>query len=266
VKLWKTRLRLERAEMHRARFAELWHAFLEQDDPYAVIVRVEGDGHGVIEAWPNGLPSDELGLEFGELLYQLRAALDSLVYEVAIIDSGKDPPPDAERLEFPILPSKSSFDNAARKIRPLTDQHREMIESVQTYQAANQPPAMQIIAATLESINDLARKDRHRSLRVIASWTSNKNPQIETLPDGCRVEWITATPDGPLGDDGVVARFKIDGWRSDMELEANPNLAIDVTIDDAAPPTHDADTLSRRVRMMIVVVEEIIKGFEKTLP
>ena len=49
---------------------------------------MEDDGSGYIAVWPNDAPMDEISLEFGELLYQLRATLDSLVYELAIIDSG----------------------------------------------------------------------------------------------------------------------------------------------------------------------------------
>ena len=77
--------------MHHREIAEIWEAFLQKDEPYSTVVYVDHDGEGRISVYANDLP-DELSLEFGELLYQLRATLDSLVYELAIIDSGQDPP------------------------------------------------------------------------------------------------------------------------------------------------------------------------------
>jgi hypothetical protein len=61
-----------------------------------------------------------------------------------------------------------------------------------------------------------------------------------------------------------VASFKIANWRPGLHLEANPNCAIDITVEDAAPPIHDEDTLAARSRLMIACVSEVIRGFEKT--
>jgi hypothetical protein len=264
MQLERTRARIERAEMHYREFGKVWNAFVGQDEPYSPFVRIDSHGEGIIYVDPNGLPAKELALEFGEMLYQLRAALDSLVYEVAVLDSGQDPPPDAKKLEFPIRGSKASFDQAAWKIAPLTDQHRDMIESIQPYDPGQRTEAQRLMGETLQVINDLARKDRHRGLRVIAFWGSNKNPQIGTLPPGCTLERLTTTPDGLLERESEVARFKIDGWRGGLEIEANPNLTIDVTVEDAPPPRNDTDTLSDRSRQMIAVVRVTIEGFEET--
>jgi len=60
--------------------------------------------------------------------------------------------------------------------------------------------------------------------------------------------------------------------RPPRNLVANPNLTIDVTIDEPIPPLHlllrdeeGDDSLSRFVRLMIAVVENVIRGFEETL-
>lgn len=265
LELRRPRARLERAKVHQREFGKVWNSFISQDDPYVPIVTVDDHGEGVIYIDPDeALPREELALQFGEMLYQLRAALDSLVYEVAILDSGEDPPPDAENLEFPIRTSEESFDNAAWKFRPLSDQHSFMVKSIQPYDVGERAEGERLAAQTLHELHDLARKDRHRGIRVIASWISNKNPQID-LPAGCSLEWLKVTPDGVLEDEGEVARFKVRGWHPDLELQANPNCAIDVTVEDAAPPADDADTLSARARMMIAIVSEVIRGFEETL-
>ncbi|HET8814108.1 MAG TPA: hypothetical protein VFM51_04055 [Solirubrobacterales bacterium] len=263
--LSRPRVRLDRAKVHSQKFGEVWHSFVKEEEPYYPIVTTDDDGEGTIFVRAsNSFPGEQLSLHFGEMLYQLRAALDSLVYEVAILDSGCDPPPNEEQLEFIIRDSAEKFDNAAWKIKPLSDQHRAMIHSVQPYDIDQRGEAEAIVASALNELNDLARKDRHRGLRVIASWISNKNPSIETLPPGCSLEWLKVTEDGLLKEEGEVASFKIRGWLPEHELEANPNCAIDVAIEDAGPPLHDGDTLFSRTRMMIGCVSEVIRGFEES--
>jgi len=270
--LAQPRLRLEQAKAHRARIAELWNGFLNRDEPYLVGVHVDDDGHGVIEVFPNDPPPplDEISLEFGELLYQLRATLDSLVYELAIIDSGQDPPPDAEKLEFPIRSTQAAFDQVAWKIAPLSDHHRSMIGGIQPYAVPNQSDGNRLAGHALDLLNDWARKDRHRGLHVVASWAANKNPLFEP-PEGCTVHSVVVTPDGPLEEQCEVASFCVAGWQRGMSFVANPNLTIDVSLNDPIPSLDhnifdtDEETLTNHVLLMIIVVDTVIEGFEETL-
>jgi hypothetical protein len=264
----RPRARLERAKVHHTEFGRIWNEFIDGDDsePYFPILTVESDGEGVlyIEDDP-AFPGDQLALHFGEMLYQLRAALDSLVYEVAIFDTGSNPPPDAESLEFLIRGSEDSFHQGAWKIAPLSDKHRQMIHSLQPFDVPGRGEGEAAVARTFKELNDLARKDRHRGLRVVNAWVSNKDPLVE-VPPGATLDWLKVTPDGLLDNSGELARFKVSGAADPhAELKANPNCAFDVTVEDAAPPVDDEDTLSSRARWMIACVAEVITGFEKTL-
>ncbi len=269
--------------MHYREFGRIWNGFLMGGEPvalndsgliegaaidhqpYVPHVTVYPDGKGIIEIEPDSFPGNELALEFGEFLYQLRASLDSLVYELAIIDSGQDPPPDAEKLEFPVRSSKTTFDQATWKIKPLSEQHRWMIESIQPYDLDDLAPGMRKTAETLQAINDLARKDRHRGLRVIASWGSSADPDFD-LPDGCSLEWVSVADDGWLERDGEVASFKLSGWEPGLEMRANPQIMIDVAVEDFTPASGDfEDSLSSQTRWWLAVFETMLKGFEETL-
>lgn len=281
MRLSRTRARLERAKVHYREFGRIWNHFLTggepiepgsnwveadrlEHEPYDCLVAVEPDGEGRIEIEAIDFPGEELALEFGEFLYQLRAALDSLVYETAIVVFGQDPPPNAENLDFPIRASEAGFKNAAANIAPLADHHRMWIEDIQPYRAAYETEGLEFTAQALDAINDLARKDRHRGLRVVASWAANKSPLFD-LPPGCNLEWVQTTDDGLLERENVIARFKIGGWSPGLEVHANPNCTIDVTIEDAPPPVDDEDTLFERVRGWIAIVGLLIDGFEKSL-
>src|SRR6266446_1212297 len=122
--------RIYRAETHRNAFANAWSAFLDEN-PYSAFVKMESDGTGTITMVQryDRLP-DILALELGETLYQLRAALDSCIYASAIQQSGQDPPPKEKELEFPICDSQGQFRNDSRKISPLSEERRLLVELV----------------------------------------------------------------------------------------------------------------------------------------
>lgn len=244
---------------------EEWNALLD-GEPYDPIVRVEDDGTGGIWVEPaEGFPPPSLSLELGEMLYQLRAALDSCVYEAAIFETGENPPPDEEKLEFPFASTSEQFKQASRHIRPLSQELRAWIEAVQPYNAeAKWPPDFRYVPETLGLIHDLARKDRHRQLQVLGSWVVSTNPQLR-VPEGVEVLWLPppAGERGFLEDESQIGAFKLIGWEPDMPpVEANPDIYIDIAIHDAPPPRDDEDTLAWRMKLMFEVVTKTIRAFE----
>ncbi|HML17890.1 MAG TPA: hypothetical protein VK419_12740 [Bryobacteraceae bacterium] len=244
-------LRIGRARKHRDNLVDAWNRFLE-DEPYSSGVEVQDDGTGRIHVMPRGdsLP-DVFALEFGEMLYQLRAALDASVYQSAVLDCGKDPPAHAHSLEFPILTRQGTFDEdyVQRKIRPLSSKRKSFIESVQPYNAGR-------INRTVGILSDWARKDRHRTLHILLSWAANINPLLR-IPDGTSLISIDTRRDGFLEKESVIATFRLTGWIPGMNIEANPNLTIDIAIDETPPPDGPTDTLSNRIEFMFLAVEEI---------
>jgi hypothetical protein len=242
----------------------LWGKFLE-DEPYAVSLHLEDDGAGTIHVGHDyeGLPN-VFAFELGEMLYHLRAALDSSVYACAISTTGQDPPPDHDRLEFPLCSTPEQFKRAGRKLRPLSDECRSIIESVQPYKVVpDLAPEIMVLSPhrTLGILNDWARIDRHRRLHVVGSWASHRNPQL-LLPEGCELEHILVTYDGFLEQDGLIATFKLRGFERGMNVQANPNLAIDIAVNEAPDPCADNDTLGMRIRMLFAYTEGVIRALE----
>lgn len=89
------RQRIRRAKAHREDIAKLWNRAASKEDFYSVGLNMNDDGTGSITISPNyGWEfTNAIALHLGEMLYQLRAALDSAVYGAAIRESGEDPPP-----------------------------------------------------------------------------------------------------------------------------------------------------------------------------
>jgi len=261
------RQRIERAKAHSRIFAELWNKF-RNDDPYATILRVDDDGTGGIwvEPWHERSLPDVFSLELGEMLYQFRSALDSCVYAAAIVETGQDPPPKDHRLEFPICNTAADFHNASWKISPLTKKRLEIIESVQPYNAPELRPECRVLNVnrTLAILNDWARKDRHRQLRVVGSWASSARPKLR-LPAGVELISMELMGDRFLEHESKLASFQLAGWVPGMEIQANPDVFIDVAVNDLPEPCADNDTLSERIRAMTIWVGAIVKDIEKSL-
>jgi hypothetical protein len=257
--------RVERAKSRSETLAKDWASFID-NEPYGTSLEMQEDGTGSLQVWNHydSFPA-EFALNLGELLYQLRSALDSCVYDAAVLQTGKNPPPNESNLAFPICSSPSEFKNATRNIRPLSDQLKRAIEVVQPYHAPKTLNSNELVSdthRTLKILHDWARIDRHRKLHVMGSWASNARPSFR-LPDGVSILSLHVNSGVFLEDEHEIARFALAGYCPGMNVEANPDLSIDIAVNEVPPPCCDTDTLGNRVGNMIAIVKGTIRGFEK---
>src|SRR5271156_1100032 len=85
------RKRIERASLYGVELANSWNSILNEHF-YRITANVDANGSGAIKATRiNPIPPD-FTFKLGELLYQLRASLDSAVYAAAVLESGNEPP------------------------------------------------------------------------------------------------------------------------------------------------------------------------------
>jgi hypothetical protein len=260
--------RIERANSHRIALGETWNDFID-DDPYTAVVIVEDDGTGGIWVRPNydSLPP-VFGLELGEVLYHLRAALDACIYQAAMLETGQDPPPNERDLQFPLCSSRESFERCIRNIAPLSPERRNMVERLQPYNTPEVAPQFLVcnFNRNLSIVNDWARKDRHRRLHVVGSWGSKANPKLR-LSDGEVVATFTSiTQSGFLEAESQVASFRIEGYTPEMKtkVQGNPDIMIDIAVDETPPPCADTDTLGNRLLAMVETTEAVVDWFERS--
>lgn len=262
VRFESSRERLDRAREHWAAFQNRWKLAVK-DGTYRVAVDVEDDGTGTVSvALVRELPV-ELSLELGESLYQLRAALDACVYQAAVIDSGKNPPPDETSLEFPICASVTNWQGSARKIAPLTAGHRRIIEDMQPCHIEKFPGTARVIRS-LAILNDWARKDRHRRLHLMRSIVSKVSQPLIATDAPYRITAFAPRFGHYLERDPVVATFTLDGWVPDTKLKPNPRVVIEVAVDEPPAREGDRDTLDDRMRAMFFAVAFVREAFEES--
>jgi hypothetical protein len=133
------------------------------------------------------LPLDFIfGILVGEICYNLRAALDYLVYELAILDSGS-----IQRTQFPIDPSPAVFNARTNRgfLQGVSSAHVEKIEKLQPY----------MNCAWTQKLQDISNPDKHRTLRGITGQHGVKvdvNDDRALLETGAGILRCATTADG----------------------------------------------------------------------
>jgi hypothetical protein len=102
------------------------------------------------------LPFDAIATA-GDIVHNLRSALDHLAYQLVIVGSGKEP---SRRVEFPIAKDFATY--AAEKVRKVEGMRPlaiQAIDNVKPYKGGNEP---------LWRIHELDNIDKHRTLFSVA--------------------------------------------------------------------------------------------------
>jgi len=150
--LYGARLRQERALEHLADIREQVEAIYNHfstpsHQPHA-------DGGSFIRIPRPHDPPPELAVRVGEMIYNLRAALDYVVFEIAHHDSGVK----QNGTQFPVEDRPEGFAGRRKSfLKGVSDEHVALIESYQPYEGCRW--------TTL--LVSLSNPDKHRQLHVL---------------------------------------------------------------------------------------------------
>lgn len=259
-----SRARLRRATAHGERLAQLWNE-IPTDYLLTPKALIDPDGNGVLFALKAGEVPEEVSLLLGEMLYQLRSALDACIYQATIYATQKDPPPDDGKLEFPITEDPKEWKGLVkRRLLALPTGMQAALEKIQPFNGQTLPPEKMVtsINRSLGILNNLARKDRHRKLHVVGSLPLGIDPKFE-LPEGVTVESLEIMPPSVLREGTKLATFRLKNFVSGMRFPVNPQIRTNFGCDEPPPPCHPTDTFDRRLVGMVNAVNSVICAFEK---
>lgn len=119
----------------------------------------------IVKRLNNEIP-EIISILVGEIVYNLRTALDYLVYELARLDSGKL----QDGTQFPICDSINGFERNKRFLKGIDFRHVSSIESLQPYKGCD----------WTKSLRDLSNLDKHRQLIIVKSDASGEFPKNKT--------------------------------------------------------------------------------------
>ncbi len=193
--------RHDRAKEKRREFGECWAKYISEH-PWDIDVRNVGPCTLEILAVVREPAPVELALIFSEWLAALRAALDNALYALAAATSGQNPPPQAERIQYPICSTPEEFKKQARRLSTLPQNVIEALEKSQPYQSPYGPESN-----LTYWIHELARKDRHRSLHVGLGRVDEHRTRVAPPPEVTIEFDQTVKPYSHIEDELVMGRL-----------------------------------------------------------
>jgi len=257
------RARVGRAESHRKALIGIWNELIESE-PYETGLDIDDRGTGrlFVTLRYDTFPPD-FAIALGEMLYQLRAALDACIYGAAVHIFRKDPPPNYGNLGFPLCTTYKTFKKRAHNYNFLPKECIQIIRAVQPYKKVKIGPELKVqnFNHIFGILDDWSILDRHHRLHLFATYISEIQP-LFNLPTGCSLGAVRLARDGILVAGKPVATFTLAGFVPGMKVQVNPNLAIDIALDKVRRPRATNDTFANRTRAMVFAVKCITRSIE----
>jgi hypothetical protein len=263
-------IRLRRADDHLASFQAEWNTLAQ--NRFGSVCRYDRDSGWYIasltasDSVRESVRNTPLPLILGEFAYQLRAALDALMWDAITLTQGAEPPADANRIEFPVLNGKiRKFENCGFHDFPFPKKLKVWLESIQPGSASKPLDHPEIgLTEALEDVHNLARFDRHRRLRIIASMPTELYADFVFVPpNGFRAIGTEGLPCNILGDQYDLFRFKVESATgiSPEHISIITSTKFEVFFEDI-PAVKDTPS-GTRLSQLGDAVGYVIERFEK---
>lgn len=254
MKLFESaRLRVSRAQDRAREMSEVWNDYLTPDPFEALLLRVSPTQYVVRLEQTEPVPL-ELSALFGEWLYNLRSALDHIVWASAAYAAGSVPPDGEDRLQYPIYDTEDRWIRNRWRLKSLPTHQVEMLHRMQPFNSNSD-------ANFLRWINELARIDRHRHLTMSTARVAQVEPVIK-IPSGVAPtwEWGQRVFSGGRCD---LARVTFPDADSAAGVSCNPRVGIDPEIVEwSASDFWKNIRFSERLNMLMISVKAEIDVYD----
>jgi hypothetical protein len=268
------RAKLDWAEKNLDALSEEMRVFFE-DDPQGFVTEFDepDNAHVVFFKQAKEIPI-EWGVALGDIIHDVRSALDHLVYQLVLLASATP----HRRHQFPILDHPNDWKGKVEKppkkgkeglLDFIDPSHVAFIESLQPYQPTTGLPRLQVLSR-------FSNTDKHRLIHAVRA-TFTASPEITaflSLPSAI-TDVRAQTPGTPIEDGAEVARFRShtdiqfprlpDGsWGHPANSHMNVEAKFPVSTVFGEPGAEYART--KEFRLLIEDVREIIKRFGPEFP
>lgn len=230
--------KVQRAQAHFHSLTEAVEVFCEEG-PYTLVYDDQPRGDGFYIGRAIGVRESPriLGIILGDVLHNLRSALDHLVWQV-VLASGNRP---GQWNRFPLLKKPEDFDaqvaapHARGKESPLLGVRAGLVQLFESYQPYDRPDGM---AHGFAVLRDLSNVDKHRVVHGTLFAIGREQPAIEftTGFEGVEIEWRY----GPVEEGAEVLRVRFANGRhpgpGDDGLTAEATFTADMRFGDGAFP------------------------------
>jgi hypothetical protein len=252
--------RLDRAEEHLKSLDDALRRFLKKR-PYKFLP--PEDHPEIKQIWYRAQVKDQIPIEcsamVGDAVHNMRAALDNLVYALAIEKSAQDPPPHDGAIAFPILDDPKFWKPDSHKIGAIDCRAKAIIESMQPYHRRhdfrNHP------LCVLQNLDNI---DKHRFLHIVGMAVSSADVDFSVPVSGMRM-WLT---EEPLCRDAVVAKLDYSraAGRGQLTVDVNMSFGVGVVFDEPGVNTKDSAQIILEDVLLAYVRDVVVAKLKRFFP
>jgi hypothetical protein len=200
----------------------------------------------------------EWGLVLGDMVHNLRSALDHLIWQLVILNGEKP----RRQNQFPVIGTKAEYwevqpnrseSTRDRMLAGVADEHRTFIDLVQPFNGREDAPEGTRTALSL--LSSLSNTDKHRVVHAGFALIEEPTPDLfeaTTLHEGVAVDIVMNW--GELEDGAEIMRFRPDPPGSHVQMKAT--IPMYVTF------RHGGRNLRpEHVRLVFEWVDSYVRGF-----
>lgn len=212
--------KLHRANFHLDAYNDLWESFLERE-PYSVIFEFDSQTGWHYFRWREAEtpPRVELGLIVGDLLNNLRASLDHLVWQLVLANGGTP----TKQTAFPRVMKESDWSSARnQRLAGVADEWASAIKELQPFRRPERPELHWL--AILDHVNNI---NKHRTLPIVIVtapvWSVDVN--LEEVGAGEEMEYTYSAD--PIEDGVELFRLRCASQRRlNVLMDERPPLHV----------------------------------------
>jgi len=201
-------------------------------EPYAPTINFNGTTQELtVSVKINKTPDPMWGVRVGEIVHNMRSALDHIVWELVILNTGN--PPRTNQNQFPIFETEAGFN--ARGVRKfLHDVRADAINLIQSEQPFRTGEG---VKSPLWHMRELSNADKHRTLHIVGTLLHSFNVTFPPVAESFTAEVVEILGQGVMQQDAVLWRGFLRGatkWPF-AGNEIKGQLAIDIAFDQRTP-------------------------------
>ncbi len=245
-------------------------AFLENDPaPYVPRVNFNGQTHVLtVSVHIQKAPDPMWGVRIGEIIHNLRSALDHLIWELVILNT-RQPPPIGNKNQFPIFEYEVGFSDRGIKqfLRGVSPAAIALIKSEQPF-PGDKGGTGEGAKSPLWHLKELSDVDKHRTLHVTGTLLESFNFTFPPLTRDATIQRQERRGPGPIQEDTVLASAYLPGvieWPF-AERQVQCTLGTDVAFDQGTPTVGGwlvfdtlVDITNRTERILARIGKDIFK-------
>jgi hypothetical protein len=251
------RAKLRRAEAHLEALNEVARAYGERE-PCRIVEEPDPDCHGLryrlVEIREE--PPEGLGVIFGDLLYNLRSALDNLAWQLVLLGGGMP----GRHTGFPILDHPDKWRTGGKgSLKGVRPEHRKAIKALQPYCGWDNQAAI-----ALWTVNHYGNIDKHQAIHPILFGLQSEPPPVFRVgvdPPEVR-EQVAVDPDFPMAGKPLYIGATVLRLTIFAPPQTHVNVQAEVSIEIAFGDGFRLKAIPTLYREIVGVVEQFAPDFQ----